>query len=251
MSQSTIIKITNLLILFLPVLIAVAFFNVKKKFPTQLARQFVREFIVPLFVLFASLLCFIGHTWLYDPYDSMIQTLTLIGILVFNAVIFSLYSRHRRLAFMSLCFNCLLVYMYIKLSTFSNFPVSAFYYIIIFIGFHLFEGTVTARFLQRTKIIFTGYLKSSEYVKAFLWVFLVFIPSFMTHPVPLFMVCQPLILHAYLFHFDYILCGLSMLYFWCILLGLANRFGIGISFLRKCSNYFTRRACLHYIGHVW
>lgn len=36
---------------------------------------------------------------------------------------------------------------------------------------------------------------------------------------------------------------------WCILLVLFNKYKIGSKFLHKCKIYFSRKACLHYVGN--
>lgn len=63
-------------------------------------------------------------------------------------------------------------------------------------------------------------------------------------------VCQPLMLYCYLFEYNHILLFFFIIIVWCGLLVLFNKYKIGFNFLYKCKIYFSRRACLHYIGNT-
>ena len=44
---------------------------------------------------------------------------------------------------------------------------------------------------------------------------------------------------------------LSAILLWCFALFIMHRYKIGSAFLKKCLNYFSRRACLHYVGNTF
>jgi len=206
--------------------------------------------VVPISVLLISIMCFFIYTIIIDPYHIVIQILVFIGILILNLGIFYLYQSERKFSFMFFLLNCLLIYTYIRFSISTTFPIALVYYAIIFLGFHIFEETFTKRFLLRTKIILRGYYNNSEFVKIVLWLFFVLIPSLIKPPIIVVSVCQPLMLYCYLFEYNYTLLFFSILILWCGLLVLLSKYKIGFNFLYKCKIYFSRRACLHYIGNT-
>ena len=229
-----------------------SFLKVLKNFSTQTSHSGTTELlVVPILVLLISIMCLIIYTNTTDPYTVAIQTLVFMSILILNLGIFSFYKGERKLSFMFFVCNCLLIFMYIRLSTNTTFPISLIYYAIIFIGFHIFEETFTKKFYLRTKIILTGYYNNSEFIKIVLWFFLILIPSLIKHPIIISTVYQPLMVYCYLFKYDYILLFLSIIILWCLLLVLMNKYKIARNFLETCKRYFSRRACLHYVGNMF
>lgn len=210
------------------------------------------ELIIPMSISFISAIFLSVHTSLYNPYTIEIQMLVFIGVIIFNLCIMKFYENERKISFMFFVLNSLLIFTYIRLSLiYPSIYISLIYYFVIFLGFHIFENTFTKRFYLRTKIIFKGYYNESQYIKIILWFLLIFIPSLISYPLVMITVCQPLMLFLHLFEYDKIFLFFSTILLWCFLLFLLNRYRIGLNFLKNCKNYFSRRACLHYIGNTF
>lgn len=174
---------------------------IEKNFNTKL----LLEFIVPISILVISVMCFFTYTYLNDPYSIAIQTLVLSGIFIFNFGIFWLYKVKRKLSFICFIFNCLLIFTYIRFFIETTVSFVLTYYLIIFLGFHIFEKTFTKMFYLRTLVIIKEYYKNFEILKIILWVFLIFIPSLLKEPIIIVSVVQPLLLYCYFNKHDYIL----------------------------------------------
>jgi len=207
-------------------------------------------FIVPIIILVLSILCFCIYTSIKMPYTVSVQNVVFIFILLFNWGIFNFYETERKLAFLFFLLNLFFIVMYIRWSINVHIQLALLYYAMLFIGFHIFEETFTKRFYLRTKIIITGYYKKSELFKLVLWFFLIFIPSLIKHPIVIFTVYQPLMFHCYLFEYDFLLLFFFIYILWVGLLFLPVNFKITWIFLTTCQIYFSRRACLHYVGNI-
>ena len=276
------IKIMKILIIIIktlsiivPVIIAVVFFDVakrkiiraiqKRRDPNvtgftcllqALADGFKYYFkelklAVPMLVLVISVLFLVVYNTTNDPYRMEIKILVFIITFILNLAIFNFYKNERRIAFTLFIINCLLIFLYIRVSTNTMFPISLIYYAIIFIGFHIFEETFSKRFYLRTKIILIGYYSNFEFIKIVLWFFLVLLPSLIKEPILMYSVYQPLMAYCYLFEYDFILLFLFLFMLRCLLLILMNKYKIAPNFLKKCLAYFSRRACLHYVGNMF
>lgn len=164
-----------------------------------------------------------------------------------------LYKNERKLSFMFFVLNSVLIFTYIRFSFIYSISIyiSLIYYLIIFLGFHLFENTFTKRFYLRTKIILKAYYNKSQYIKIILWFLLVLTPSLLKYPLVIITVYQPLMLFLYLFEYDKMFLFFFIILLWCFLLFVLNKYKIGLNFLNHCKNYFSRRGCLHYIGNMF
>ena len=208
------------------------------------------ELVVPMSISFISVILLSVHTSLYNPYTIKIQMLVFIGSIIFNLCIMKFYINNRKLSFIFFVFNSVLIFSYIRLYfIYASIYPSLIYYFVVFLGFHIFENTFTKRFYLRTKAILKGYYNESQYIKIILWFLFVFIPSLISHPLVITLVCQPLMLLSHLLEYDKVFLFFSAILLWCFLLFLMNKYRIGLSFLNNCKNYFSRRACLHYIGY--
>jgi hypothetical protein len=210
------------------------------------------ELIVPLCLNITSILLVALYTILYNPYSIKIQIPVFIGVIIFNFGIIKFYINSRKISFMFFVLNSLLIFLYIRISILSP-PVylSLVYYFMIFLGFHIFENTFTKRFYLRTRIILKDYYHNSQYIKIILWIWLVFIPSLIKYPLILVTVYQPLMVFFYLFGYNKLLFVFSAVLTWCFIIFVMHKYKIGFTFLERCKNYFSRRACLHYIGNVF
>ena len=94
-----------------------------------------------------------------------------------------------------------------------------------------------------------NYLNNFEYIKLILWFVLVFIPALLGEPFIFLMVFNPL------FAFSLATANFTFFFFllveWVWMFGLivSNEFNVFNHFLLKIQNYFSRDACLHYIGN--
>jgi len=210
------------------------------------------ELIVPLCITVTSILLVALYTILYNPYGIKIQIPVFIGVIILNFGIIKFYINSRKISFMFFVLNSILIFTYIKLSFLSPqiYP-SLVYYFMIFLVFHIFENTFTKRFYLRTRIILKDYYHNSQYIKIILWIWLVFIPSLIKYPLILVTVYQPLMLFFYLLRYDKLLFVFSAVLMWCFIIFVMHKYKIGFTFLERCKNYFSRRACLHYIGNMF
>ena len=206
---------------------------------------------VPMLVLLISVLFLVAYNTTNDPYRIEIKILVFTITFILNLAIFNFYKNERKIAFTLFIINCLLIFLYIRFSTNTMFPISLIYYAILFIGFHTFEETFSKRFYLRTKIILIGYYSNFEFIKIVLWFFLVMLPSLIKEPIIIYLVYQPLMAYCYLFEYDSLLLFLFLLMLWCLLLVLMNKYKIAPTFFKKCLAYFSRRACLHYVGNMF
>lgn len=130
----------------------------------------------------------------------------------------------------------------------STIAVTYFYYGLVFFTYHYFF-TFTKRFYYRTIIVIINYLNNYEYVKLLLWFFLIFIPALLGEAFIFLMVFNPL------FGFSLATANFTLFFFllieWVWMFGLifSNKYNIFNHFLFKIQNYFSRKACLHYIGN--
>ena len=210
------------------------------------------ELIVPLCITVTSILLVALYTILYNPYGIKIQIPVFIGVIILNFGIIKFYINSRKISFMFFVLNSLLIFTYITLSFLSpQIYLSLVYYFMIFLVFHIFENTFTKRFYLRTRIILKDYYHNSQYIKIILWIWLVFIPSLIKYPLILVTVYQPLMVFFYLLRYDKLLFVFSAVLMWCFIIFVMHKYKIGFTFLERCKNYFSRRACLHYIGNMF
>jgi hypothetical protein len=130
----------------------------------------------------------------------------------------------------------------------SSISMTYFYYMVIFVGYH-FYFTISKRFYSRTIVIIKKYINNSEYFKLFLWLILVFITSLFGESFIFLMVFNPL------FAFSLVTANFGFFFFlliqwmWMFFLIFCNKFKIFNNFLLKIQTYFSRGACLHFIGN--
>lgn len=206
------------------------------------------------FLLFGnmSVVVFLLFNFFYNSHDFIVKIVVFVLLVLFNFCTYRLYEKKRKLSFAFFISNYLTLYVYVRLSfVYLPYYSGLVYYFTIFLGFHLFKNTFSKRFCLRTKVILKGYYVKSQYMKIVLWFLLVFIPSLISHPIVMFTVCQPLLLFSYLFMYYKVFLFFFTSTVWCFLLFLMNKYEVKIDFLKACLDYFSRRACLHYVGNMF
>lgn len=147
--------------------------------------------------------------------------------------------------YVSLTYSYFFIILTVKVSSIS---VTYIYYALVFLVYH-FYFTFTKRFCYRTISVIINYLNNFAYVKLILWVVLVFIPALLGEAFIFLMVFNPV------FAFSLATANFTLFFFlliewvWMFSLIFINEFNIFNHFLLKIQNYFSRKACLHYIGN--
>lgn len=130
----------------------------------------------------------------------------------------------------------------------SAVTVTYYYYAGVFFAYHFFF-TFSKRFYYRTIVVIINYLNKFQYVKLILWFVFVLIPTLLGEPFIFLMVFNPL------FAFSLATANFTFFFFllveWAWMFGLifSNAFNIFNHYLLNLQNYFSRTACLHYIGN--
>lgn len=171
---------------------------------------------------------------------------------VFFLLLFSLFSfENNRLlvSFSYLIVTLMLLFSYIiPVTGGKGSLVAYFFYTCYFLIYHSYF-TINKQFILRTQIILTSYIEKSNLLKLILWIILVFIPSLFTNGFVFFFVLQSIMINSFFsgrYWVFYIMLGL---WSWIIFLYLMNKYNLNNKFLQSLLNYFSRRACLHYIGN--
>jgi hypothetical protein len=146
--------------------------------------------------------------------------------------------------YVSLTYYYFFIILIINVSLIS---VTYFYYGLVFLVYH-FYFTFTKRFCYRTIIVIINYLNNFEYVKLILWFVLIFIPALLGEAFIFLMVFNPLFAFS-LATANFTFFFLLVEWVWMFGLIFSNQFNIFNHFLLKIQNYFSSKACLHYIGN--
>ena len=176
------------------------------------------------------------------------------GILVFSTLLLllSLYAyfyKYVKISFFLLYMSLTYCYFFVILTeNISSISITYVYYFTIFISYHLYF-TFSKRFYYRTIIIIKKYVNNSEYFKLILWIVLVFITALFGEGFIFLGIFNPL------FAFSLVTGNFTLFFFlliewgWMFILIFCNKFNIFNNFLLKIQNYFSREACLHFIGN--
>lgn len=149
--------------------------------------------------------------------------------------------------YLALTFGCTLSYE--LLESFPPIYLFYFYHFLLFMSYHYYF-TFSKRFFFRILVILKGYLTKSEYPKLFSWIIFVLLTSLLAEkPVFLLIFTQLWVASSAKGHFV-LLSILSIIWIWIIVLILCNRYEMGTRLLSKVQQYYSRRACLHFIGNT-
>lgn len=179
----------------------------------------------------------------------MFYFILVVSLVCLSSCLFAYYYKYFRLSFFLLYVSLTYLYFFVILTkTVSSISMTYCYYISTFLCYHLYF-TFSNRFYSRTIIIIKKYLKSSEYFKLILWIVLVFIPALFGETFIFLMVFNPLFAFSIATGNFMLVFFLLILWIWIFILIFFNEFKIFTNFLFKIQNYFSRKACLHFIGN--
>ena len=109
---------------------------------------------------------------------------------------------------------------------------------------------VSKQFYCRSLIVIKGYLNQFELKKLILWILLIFIPTLFNNIFIFMAIFNPLLVftafkgNLLLFSF------LIGLWLWLFFLFISNKFNLFSTFLNRLQQFFSWRACLHFLGMV-
>ena len=180
----------------------------------------------------------------------MFYSILIVSILCLSSSLLTYHLNYWKISFFLLYVSLTYGYFFVILTeNFSPISVTYWYYFLIFIFYHLFF-TFSKRFYSRTIIITKKYLNGFKYFKLILWVVLVFIPALLGNPFIFLMVFNPLFAFTLITaNFEFFL-YLLFTWSWMFILIFCNKFNVFKNFLLKIQDYFSRGACLHFIGNT-
>ena len=161
------------------------------------------------------------------------------------------YTSHKILSFFFLyvVFYVLYFYSISKITAISSTLLSYFFYLSLFFLYH-FYFTFTKQFILRTYSIIKFFFVSSRFMKLVLWVLFILFPTLVNNLFVFLLVFNQLLVLAFLADHTIILFYLILLYIWFSFLSISNYFNVFSKVRRKIVKYFSRKACLHFIGNA-
>jgi hypothetical protein len=109
--------------------------------------------------------------------------------------------------------------------------------------------TFTRRFILRSYSVVKAFISSYSVVKLVLWLLFVLFPVLVNNHFSFFLIFNRLFLQALLSNHTTISFFLTILGLWYIFLSISSHFKMFSKVRRKVLNYFSRRACLHFVGN--
>ena len=182
-------------------------------------------------------------------YFDLFSSIEMLSFLCLGSSLLAYSYKYYRLSFFLLYVSLTYGYFFVILTKeISSITITYDYYFSIFLFYH-FYFTFSKRFYCRTIVVIKKYLNGFEYFKLILWIVLVFIPALFGEAFIFLMVFNPL------FGFSIVTANFSVFFFllilwlWMFILILCNKLKIFNDFLLKILTYFSREACLHFIGN--
>jgi len=179
----------------------------------------------------------------------MLNCVLAISFFLFCLSLFAYWYKYVAVSFFLLYVSLTYGYFFVILTkNVSSITITYCYYSSIFLCYHLYF-TFSKRFYSRTIVVIKKYLNGSEYFKLILWIVLVFITSLFGETFIFLMVFNPLFAFSIVTANFMVFFFLLILWIWSFILIFCNKFKIFNNFLLKIQNYFSREACLHFIGN--
>lgn len=149
------------------------------------------------------------------------------------------------LAYMTLTFG----YFFI-IAAAGHYTITATYsyHVSLFFCYH-FYFTFSKNFLIKTKSIAKKYLKSSEYLKLFLWFVFIFLTSLFGETFVFLMAFNPLLSYSLITDNFAVFSFLLTLWLWLLFLIFCKESQVCDKFLSDIQNYFSAKACTLFMGH--
>lgn len=161
------------------------------------------------------------------------------------------YKQQKVLSFFLLYCAIYLFYFYCLYNDYINISsilLSYLFYLSVFFLYHCYF-TFTQRFILRSYSIVKVFLSSYSLLKLLLWVFFVLFPTLVNNLFIFFLIFNQLLLLAFLSNHTTILFFLTLLWLWFSFLSISNYFDLFPKLRQEIVKYFSRRACLHFIGN--
>ena len=174
----------------------------------------------------------------------------LFSFLFLLVALVALYNGHRKFSFGLIYLFLTYFYFFLLLSKllFDPIKMTYFYYFCLLFIYHCYF-TFSKRFLYRTIVIIKIFLNNSEYFKLILWIVLIFITSLFTELFTFLIIFNGLFALSIATGNFILLFFLLVIWIWTLILVFCNRFNVFTDFLLRIRDYFSRGACLHYIGN--
>jgi hypothetical protein len=196
-----------------------------------------------------------GQLFFQEPSSYVMEGLVSFNAhLLFVMLIISLmsyYFKYGRVSFFLTYFSLTYVFIvYVKGG--GSICQTYCYYIAVFMNYHQ-HFTFSRRFWGRTVIVIKSYYNNSQYLKLNFWILLVFITSLLVDKFIFVVVFNPLLGFS-LWTGNLVLFFFLMLqWLWMFILIFVNflniKFNFFDKFLKGIQSYFSRKACLHFIGN--
>lgn len=175
-------------------------------------------------------------------------TILLVTLFINFLATFYYKKGNKQVSFFCFYLGIHILYFYLASLDKLTLMLTYYFYLLIFSVYHYYF-TFTKRFFLRTLLIIKGYFKTSNYFKLLFWILLVFIPTLFSNIFILIFVFNPVLILASFCGNFLLLSLLLTLWFWLVFLVVSNKYNLCTKFLKKLLIYFSRRACLHYIGN--
>jgi hypothetical protein len=133
--------------------------------------------------------------------------------------------------------------------TVSAVVLACAFYVTLFLSYNWYY-TFSKRFMLRSYSVVKTYFTARSFLKIILWTFFVLFPTAMNSPFVFLMIYHQLIVLSWIGSQTTVQTILVIVYFWYCFLGISHYFHIFLNVREKILNYFSRRACLHFIGNV-
>jgi hypothetical protein len=137
----------------------------------------------------------------------------------------------------------------IKVFTVSSNLLGYVFYLSVFIVYHYYY-TFTRRFTLRVKVIIKRFWFSKSFLKLILWGFFILLPTLLNNRFIVYVVFSQLLGTALLSRHIVVSALLSLLCFWFCFLAISCYFNLFAKTRHRIVLYFSRRACLHFIGNT-
>jgi len=211
------------------------------------------SYLLLLFFFLSTSAIIYSHFYFFWDNEVLLLVVWYLGVF---SLIF--YKEHKGFSFFFLYFVFYLMFFYCISNgniTISSTFFSYIFYLAVFFSYHYYF-TFTQRFLLRSYLVVKGFFPSDSsikfrdsLIKLILWVFFVLLPTLINNAFIFFLVFNQFVLLALLVGNRILLFFLALLYIWFSFLSISNYFKVFIKVRQKVLKYFSRRACLHFIGN--
>jgi len=187
-----------------------------------------------------------SHFYSFSDKEVLLLIVWYLGVFSFIS-----YKEQKGFSFFFLYFALYFMYFYCVSSdniTISSTLLSYIFYLTLFFAYHYYF-TFTQRFILRSYSVVKVFFCSYSLIKLILWVFFILLPTLINNVFIFFLVFNQFLLLTLLAGHTIILFFLTLLYIWFSFLSISNYFKLFPKVRQEIVKYFSRRACLHFIGN--